>query len=197
MHGHAWEWRRAIFLDPAESAGIPLRAIGSSRRGYASADPVGEHKQTLVSFTGAAMERPTGVTILAVLTFIGAGFLLIVGILFFAGGAMLSHVLATGPGASMLLGVGGAVLGSVLLVLGIVQLAIAVGLLKLQNWARILLIVFVALSLLSSGGGLLFSFAHIFPLLMFRHIVTVAIDIWILIYLLKPHVKQAFGASGF
>ena len=54
----------------------------------------------------------------------------------------------------------------------------------------------MGLSLLSAGGGLVFSFAHIFPLLLFRHIVTVAIDIWIVVYLFKPHVKQAFGARG-
>jgi hypothetical protein len=150
-----------------------------------------------MSPTGAAMERPAGVTILAVLTLIGAAFLLIGGMIFFAGGAMLSHVIAAGPGAGALLGLGGAIVGGVLLALAILHIAMAVGLLKLQNWARILMIVLVGLSLLSSGGGLLFSFAHIFPPLMFRHIVTVAIDIWILIYLFQPHVKQAFGASSF
>ena len=96
----------------------------------------------------------------------------------------------------MLLGFGGAVVGGVLVVLAILYIAMAMGLLKLQNWARVLLIILVGLSLLSAGGGLVFSFAHIFPLLLFRHIVTVAIDIWIVVYLFKPHVKQAFGANG-
>ena len=142
------------------------------------------------------MERPAGVTILAVLALLGAAGLLIAGMVFFAGGTVLSHALAAGPGASMLLGFGGAVVGGVLVVLAILYIAMAMGLLKLQNWARVLLIILVGLSLLSAGGGLVFSFAHIFPLLLFRHIVTVAIDIWIVVYLFKPHVKQAFGASG-
>jgi len=30
-----------------------------------------------------------------------------------------------------------------------------------------------------------------------RQIIVVAIDVWILIYLFKPHVKQAFGATSF
>ena len=143
------------------------------------------------------MERPTGVTILAILILIGTAFLAIASVIFIAGGAMLSHMLATGPGASFLLGLGGAVVGGVLLVLMVIQLVMAVGLLKLQNWARILTIVFVGLSLLSAAGGLTMSFGHIFPILMFRHFVTAAIDVWILVYLFKPHVKQAFGATGF
>jgi len=32
--------------------------------------------------------------------------------------------------------------------------------------------------------------------LMIRFIVL-ALQIWILVYLFKPHVKQAFGATGF
>jgi hypothetical protein len=32
--------------------------------------------------------------------------------------------------------------------------------------------------------------------LVFR-LVFLAIEIWILVYLFKPHVKQAFGATGF
>jgi len=143
------------------------------------------------------MQRPTGVTILAVLCFLGAAVLLMAAMLFMAGGVLLSHVIATGPGAEWLVGLGGAVVGGTLLVIGILDLVMGIGFLKLQNWARILMIIFVALSVLGSGGGLLFMFGHFLPLLMFRHVVTVAIDIWILIYLFQPHVKQAFGAASF
>jgi hypothetical protein len=143
------------------------------------------------------MERPTGVTILAVLAFIGAAFLAIGSIVFIAGGALLSNVRANGPGAGALLGLGGAVLGGFLLVLAVIYVFTAVGLLKLQNWARILTIVFVGLGLLTAATGLLSSFAHVFPVLMVRNIIVLAIDVWILIYLFKPHVKQAFGATSF
>jgi hypothetical protein len=143
------------------------------------------------------MQRPTGVTILAVLCFLGAAFLLMAAAFATAGGALLSHMMATGPGAGLLFGLGGALVGGVFLVIGILDLVVGIGFLKLQNWARILMIVFVGLSVLGSGGGMLFLFGHFLPLLMFRHIVSVAIDIWILIYLFQPHVKQAFGAGSF
>jgi hypothetical protein len=142
------------------------------------------------------MERPTGVTILAVLAFIGAAFLAIGSIALMVGGALLSNARATGPGAGMLLGLGGAVLGGICLVLAVIYVFMAVGLLKLQNWARIVTIVFVGLGLLSALMGLLSSFAHVFPVLIVRNIIVVAIDVWILIYLFKPHVKQAFGATS-
>jgi hypothetical protein len=40
-------------------------------------------------------------------------------------------------------------------------------------------------------------FGMFFFMLFFRRIVIAAIQVWIVIYLLKPHVKQAFGATGF
>jgi hypothetical protein len=143
------------------------------------------------------MQRPTGVTILAILCFIGAAFLTMGALVFMAGGALLSHVMATGPGASFFVGLGGAVIGGTLLLIGVLDLVVGIGFLKLQNWARILMIIFVGLSLLGSGGGFLFMFGHFLPLLMFRHVVSLVIDIWILIYLFQPHVKQAFGAGSF
>ena len=143
------------------------------------------------------MPRPTGVTILAVLCFLGAAFLATLAVLFMVGGALLSHVMATGPGAGLLFGLGGAVVGGIFLVIGILDLVVGIGFLKLQNWARVLTIIFVGLSVLGSGGGMLFMFGHFFSLLLFRHVVSLAIDIWILIYLFQPHVKQAFGAGSF
>lgn len=39
-------------------------------------------------------------------------------------------------------------------------------------------------------------FGIFFFMLFFRRIIIAAIQVWILIYLLQPHVKQAFGATG-
>ena len=79
------------------------------------------------------MERPTGVTILAVVAFIfGAAFAL--GALgMFLGGAVLSRMGNSG-GLGMLAGVGGAVLGVVCLGFAAVYIVDAMGLLKVANW---------------------------------------------------------------
>ncbi len=141
------------------------------------------------------MERPTGVTILGVLCLIGAGILAIGGIVMIAGGAMLSGMGKSGAGA--LFAMGGAVVGVIFFVLAALYVLTGIGLLKLQNWARILTIVLIALGLLSAAAGLMTSVLHMSPFLLVRQIIVVAIDVWILIYLFKPHVKQAFGATSF
>jgi hypothetical protein len=70
-------------------------------------------------------------------------------------------------------------------------------LLKLHNWARIVLIVFSALGVLSAPLGIMSLQHHLQPLMMLRFPVGLAINIWILIYLFRPRVKEAFGATGF
>lgn len=139
------------------------------------------------------MERPTGVTILAVLTLIGAAFLALAGILFLAGGAMFSQALASGFGA--IAGVGAVIFAIVFLLFAALYVAVGMGMLKLQNWARIVTIILVCLGLASAATGLLLSLVHLRVFFLFRQLIVVAIDVWIIAYLFKPHVKQAFGAS--
>jgi len=139
------------------------------------------------------MERPTGVTILAVLTLIGAACLALGGILFLAGGAMFSQAWASGFGA--IAGVGAAIIAVVFLVFAALYVAVGMGMLKLQNWARIVTIILVGLGLLSAAGGVLLSLLHMRVFFLVRELIVLGIDIWIIAYLFKPHVKQAFGAS--
>jgi hypothetical protein len=144
------------------------------------------------------MQRPTGVTILAVLAFIAGGFLILMALLSLLGGALVSSLGSSRMG--MLAGVGAAVVAIFLLIFALVEVVIGVGLLKLQNWARIVTIVLVGLSLLGSLGSILSPFAHIhvfFFLFLIRRLVFAAIDVWILWYLFQPNVKQAFGTTGF
>ncbi len=143
------------------------------------------------------MERPTGVTILAVLYFIGTAFLAICGLLFIVGGSMLSSLAQSGGPGSALFAAGGAVVGAFFLVLALLELAIGVGFIKLQNWARVVAIVFTGIAVLFGALGMFSMLAHVMVFALTIRLITLAIQIWILVYLFKPHVKQAFGATGF
>jgi hypothetical protein len=146
------------------------------------------------------MQRPTGITILAVLAFIGAGLLALAGLALFAGGAMMSHMAAY-PQLAIVAGIGGALVAVICLAFAALELVIGIGLWKLQNWARVLTIILTCLAVLSSCFTLLFALTHMYGIfffgLFFRRLILAAIQVWIVIYLLKPHVKQAFGATGF
>jgi hypothetical protein len=71
------------------------------------------------------------------------------------------------------------------------------GLLKVQNWARILTIFLAGFSLLFAAFGALAALAHFRVLFLFRELLIAGVDVVVLTYLFKPHVKQAFGATGF
>jgi hypothetical protein len=142
-------------------------------------------------------ERPLGVTILAVLFSIyGAShaveaFALVPMLFRGGGGAMLIYpvqalmfllMLAFGLGKSALL------------------VAIGIGLIRLQNWARILLIVFIGLELLMAASALVFFGSHTLHALAFSPgpaLILVSIVVGVPVYLFRPHVKQAFGATRF
>lgn len=144
------------------------------------------------------MERPVGVTILAVLYFIGAAFAALGGIIFILGGSMLSGILgrSSSPAAAgtSLLALGGAVIGVICLVVAALDFALGYGFIKLQNWARILAIVFTGISVVFGLVGLVSILTHLAMFQMVFQVFILAIEIWILVYLFKPHVKQAFGA---
>jgi uncharacterized membrane protein len=133
------------------------------------------------------------VTILAVLSFIGAGACVLGALGFFLGGAAIARM--GGAMGGGLMAALGAFAGVVLLVVGAIYAVIGFGLWKLQNWARIVSIVLVALGLLSGAYGAFGLFSPLHIGLLIWQLFWIAIDVWIILYLLKPHVKQAFGAS--
>jgi len=144
------------------------------------------------------MERPTGVTILAVLNFVGALLCVLGALLFFLGlglaGAGAKTTGAGTGGMALLMGLG-AVGGVIILIFGAIAVLVGVGLWKLRNWARILTIVLTALSLLFAVLGLLTSLLHFQLFALVFRLVFVAIYALILWYMFQPHVKQAFGAT--
>jgi hypothetical protein len=131
------------------------------------------------------MNRPTGVTVIAVLCFIGACFLTLLACLFLVGGGLAAKFMP--PDAHIPAGIMAAVgaVGAVIfLILAALYVTVGLGLLKLKEWARIIAIVLAGLSLLFGLFGLL----HFHPFALVR----LAIAGWILWYLLQPHVVAAF-----
>ena len=135
------------------------------------------------------MNRPTGVTVIAVLWFIGACGLALLACLFLVGGGMAARFMP--PDAHIPAGVAaaaGGIVASVVLIFAALYVAIGVGLLQLKEWARIIALVFSALGVL--GGVLsLFRFS-VFGIL--RLAICGAI-IW---YLMQPHVVAAFKGTS-
>ncbi len=141
------------------------------------------------------MERPTGVTVLAVLMIICAVFLAIGALAFlFMGAAIQARGMSSGM-AMMMAGLGAAG-AAILLGLAVLYVILAIGLLKLANWARVATIVLIALGLVFAAMGLFSSLVHFAIGLVLWQLFWCAIDVWIILYLLKPHVKQAFSAAA-
>lgn len=145
------------------------------------------------------MQRPTGVTIIAILCFLGAALCVGVALLAFAGGAFVASMLANTPGASGMAGSIGAIVGVFVLFFAVLYAATGYGLWALQNWGRIIAIVLVALGLIFGLLGLVPILTHMGGAYGMGSIVgaaiRIAISAWILWYLLQPHVKKAFGAA--
>ena len=149
------------------------------------------------------MQRPAGVTVIAVLDFIGAAFCIIGALVAFFFGTMLASFIGAAagangtaapgaaPAAGLMAGIG-IFIGAIFIFLAVLAIFVALGLLKLKNWARITAIVFSALGLLMSLNGLRGGMAGgiVGP------IIGLAINIWIIWYLLQPNVKAAFGQTA-
>lgn len=143
------------------------------------------------------MDRPVGVTVLAVLSIAFGIVIGLIGVLALLWGAVISRGSVDSWGLNKFFAIGGAVIAVICFGVTAVYAVIGRGLLKLQNWARVVSIVFAALGLLSLPLGLINLHGQVHPLVGLRILASVAIDIWVLIYLFRPHVKQAFGANGF
>ena len=141
--------------------------------------------------TGVPKERPTGVTILAVLFFIAGAF--------YASGTLVVGSRVLRPLAGLLINPLAAIVVIVSLATTLVQaalfVAIGIGLLRLQNWARVLLIVLIGLGFLTGARALATSGAHGIVSSPGPALIVVVSGIGMLIYLFRPHVKRAFGAA--
>jgi hypothetical protein len=142
------------------------------------------------------MVRPVGVTILAILNFIGTAFCLLGGIGMILGGGFIATMLSQqgqgSAGAAGALAGLGAVAGVFIIIVGGVSALLGFGLWKLKEWARIVSIVLYGISGAFQLLGLLGSLAHFNVFAFVWSVFWVAVDAFIIWYLLKPEVKAAF-----
>jgi len=138
------------------------------------------------------MERPTGVSVLAILSFIGAGLTVLVALAFMTGSAAISQMVGGGPGSAMFVGLG-AIGGVFILGFAALYLVVGFGLWTLKTWGRLLMLILAAIGLIFGALGLLTALIHLRIAVLVWQLIVCGIDVWIITYLLKPHVKQAFG----
>jgi len=143
------------------------------------------------------MQRPTGVTILAVLYFLGAACLGLAGLGLIVGGSALAAAARSGGPGAALFAAGGAIVGGIFLVIALIDLALGVGFIKLQNWARVTAIVLTGIGVLFGLMGLMSVMIHMMVFQLVFQLIVLAIEVWVVVYLFKPDVKQAFGATSF
>jgi hypothetical protein len=144
---------------------------------------------------GVSIERPSGVTIIAVLMFIGAGFLALGSFVFFFVGVMdMTGADAAEPISTAIaaMGVSG---GLFFLILAGAHVFLAMGVLKLRSWARLVCMVLIALGMALALMSFFLRVPNpVAPRIVCQFLV-IALDVWILWYLVRPHVKQAFGTA--
>jgi hypothetical protein len=141
------------------------------------------------------MGRPVGVTILAILNFIGAAFCLLGGIGMILGGGFIASMLSQGQssaGAAGILAGLGAAAGVFIIIVGGVSALVGFGLWKLKEWARVVSIVLYGISAALQLLGLLGSLAHFNAFAVIWSVFWIAVDAFVIFYLLKPEVKAAF-----
>jgi len=143
------------------------------------------------------VNRPTGVTIIAVLTFFGAASLALGSLAFF----FVAFMGMTGGDAGEPISVAitgmGIAGGFSLLILAGGAACRTIGVLELHEWARIVSMASIAAgigcTILSLFGFRGYLMIPVVPSIV-CHLLVMATAVWMLAYLLRPRVKQAFGA---
>ena len=145
------------------------------------------------------MNRPTGVTVIAVLDFLGAALLVCVGLLAFVGMGFLATLARASSGSAIptaVLAGMGVVIGVVVLFFAAISAIIGYGILNLKEWARIIQMVFAGIAVVFGGLGLLASLVHFQIIGMFISAIRVGIGLLIFWYLMQPQVKAAFAGQS-
>lgn len=143
-------------------------------------------------------KRPAGVTIIAIATFVGAAILALGSFAFFFVAVMaISGGDGGDPVSASIAGMGVAG-GFSLLVLAGVAGCLALGVLQLCEWARILAISCIGIGILCMIISILTFIGYpVVPLgpMIFVHALVIGAAGWSIAYLAKPDVKQAFSSG--
>jgi hypothetical protein len=138
------------------------------------------------------MKRPTGITIIAI-AYIALAVLSLLwsGLVFGLGGMGSFFGGLFGAENVAALGTSSAWSGFLGIVTAMVQIAVAIGLLSMKKWAWFLALISVALAVVQGivgmfGGG---------PFALMCGILGLLVPVGILIYLLLPSIRQAFGVQ--
>jgi hypothetical protein len=144
------------------------------------------------------VKRPAGVTIIAIATFVGAAILALGALAFFFVAVMaISGGDGGDPVSASIAGMGVAG-GFSLLVLAGVAGCLALGVLQLCEWARILAISCIGIGILCTVISILTFVGYpVVPLgpMIFVHALVIGAAGWSIAYLAKPDVKQAFSSG--
>ncbi len=141
------------------------------------------------------MKRPTGVTIIAVLTFCAAAFLAVGSFAFFVVAVMDMTGGDSRDAASVAIAGMGVAGGLSLLVLAGIAVCLAMGVLELHEWARMVSIVCIAVGIGCTILSLVIFRGHVLlPIVpsIATHLLLISTAVWMLAYLLQPRVKRAF-----
>lgn len=136
------------------------------------------------------MQRPTGVTILAVLAIVYGVFSLLLALL----GLLGSALLASGVG-NVGYGAGTLVYATISdAVLGILYLAFGIGAFRLKGWAWTTGVVALVLDVVRTMVGVVIRGVSAGESV--GAVITIVIALLVLWYLFRPHVRAAFGKAA-
>ncbi|MGH9775929.1 MAG: DUF2127 domain-containing protein [Candidatus Acidiferrales bacterium] len=137
------------------------------------------------------MQRPIGVTFIACIFLLGALLLMFNALQMLFDPRLLARIAASSSrGGPPVPGMGSAI-GTILLVAAGIAALNAIGLWMLKNWARILSICISAIVLVLAIPELFLDLSN--PIALLGALLRIIISPIIIVYLLNPRVKQAFG----
>jgi len=140
------------------------------------------------------MKRPLGVIVVAILMFMGGGVLAVGSWMYFLLGAAAVTAGAEGP-MSRLFSDMGTIGVAIFAILAAAYLILAISIFRLVYWARVAAIVSIGFGLLFAIIGILVSFPRPDMMVFGWQLFVIAADIWILAYLMRPHVREVFNVE--
>lgn len=146
-------------------------------------------------------QRPTGVTVISILQFIGGAFCLLGALAMFLGGGAMAAALAGstrseggalgGGMLALVMGVG----GFFFIVMAALWLATAIGMWKLKGWGRWMTIIFTGIAACFGMIGILVSLLHFSLMMLVLRAVFVGLYALIIWYMFTPEVQRSFQAQ--